>query len=657
MAYLDKITVGSTTYDIQDSNLKSAFVNFAENEEYRIDSESYNFTVGGYIYISNGTVLNDSTLAYTDYIELPSSFDRLRVHTNIPTDASGLAFYDAEYQFISGNNQAVDGAARNVFTDLYITIPSNAKYVRFTAYIYGKSLAFISVYNSIKQAERIDQIDKKLNDAISLPHVNLIDKSTVQVDAIDLNGSIEPFTGYCVTDYIRVFKNITYCLSQSLNSPGGLYDMEKTYVGKPYTGIFGNYATFTSPIDGYVRLNFLTAKYKSNIPNDYYFGVGAEIKAIKPIELLTDRIKVNLINKETMMANKIIDSSGDLIDFNNYYVTDYIRIYKGVTYSIGVELSTPGGLYDLDKNYVSQMYTGGRSGSFHSYTAPIDGYVRVNFGSNTYNNSLYFGIGSDLGSVGPGKISIPDLQEIENTGNIWQGKKLCCIGDSITDDDAWVTKLGNLLGTVTFNRGLSGSTLTYVGNGTGIVERADAVATDVATHSAGFPTAADLVIVFCGMNDFGKNMEFGEINGSVNKENFCGALHYLFRNLQNRYPNAKIYSVITYRVYSPELFPDFREIVYEDDDETKAFSYRTNSKGKTFDDYRNAIRLISSMYGIEIIDLLNVGFSFWNTHDRNLYSLEQTRSGITAHDGLHPSELGGDRMATYFYKCITSKVT
>ena len=111
--------------------------------------------------------------------------------------------------------------------------------------------------------------------------------------------------------------------------------------------------------------------------------------------------------------------------------------------------------------------------------------------------------------------------------------------------------------------------------------------------------------------------------------------------------------ISNYRVYSPERFPAFSEIAYASGEESN-FTYALSSEGKTFDDYRNAYKKIASFYGIPIIDLLNVGFSFFRTSDRQKYSYPIEVNNATIYDGLHPSILGGEKMADYIYSQLLS---
>ena len=380
----------------------------------------------------------------------------------------------------------------------------------------------------------------------------------------------------------------------------------------------------------------------------------AEINDILDNQTEFTLIKGNLFNKETAVSNKYIDNSGNLVDLNNYSATDYIPVEAGKTYCCSTSLTSPGGIYDSGKQYKGKPYNG-ITGNYASFTAIVDGFIRLNFPSSDIDT---FAVceGTEIVVDKFDGFMIDDLfisadNVVGISNNLYKGKKMLCIGDSITDGGKWVNPLTNLLGTTTYNRGLSGTTLAVCGDSRSMCERFDLEASDSATHSAGFPTSADLILILAGVNDWGKSysldLPFGDVNGAVNKNNFCGAYHYLIQGLKTRYPNAKIVILNNYRVYSPYNFPNWSEISYNTaNDETSGFTYRQNSSSKTLNDYRNATVEIASMYGIPVIDLQNVGFSFWNTGDRNTYSLKQNGT----HDGIHPSDAGGTKIAEYIAK-------
>ena len=233
------------------------------------------------------------------------------------------------------------------------------------------------------------------------------------------------------------------------------------------------------------------------------------------------------------------------------------------------------------------------------------------------------------------------------TPSEWDGKKVLFIGDSITDTGYYVSSFQSKTGCIAYNRGLSGTTLAVSSVANSMCERLDLPASDLLNDkTGGFPTSADLVFVLGGINDWGrlKSQVFGDFNDAIDNTTFCGALKYLFRGLKLRYPGSKIAALNLLHCYSPDNFPAWNELNYQDQDETKQITINFNSLGKSMYDYRDAIAYCAKMYAIPVIDFFDVGFSSTLLIDRTNYY----------NDGLHPNQKGGELMADFILKQLSS---
>ena len=357
-----------------------------------------------------------------------------------------------------------------------------------------------------------------------------------------------------------------------------------------------------------------------------------------------------------LIAGKLLQTNGSMADIEAFTTTDkievpsspydvfyvYVKNFQQTSiYSASIVF------YDKDDNAVSyvqktlndnvliplvpnEFYSYIRIGYQTRYVTTIRIYDRKNIHKINIVNLLN---------------NVNNLHEIIH--NKWFAKKILCIGDSITALGTWVNVFKSIVKpSIIYNRGVSGTTIAGTSPNT-FCNRAELPKNDIENnYSAGFPTSADLIIVYGGVNDWGAAgavNDFGDINGEVNKTSYCGAIKYLFKKLKSDYPNSRIVTIINYNVYGgTTLFNNFREINYTDDDETKSFTF-VEHNGKTGNDYRNAMIEIAKQYGIPSIDLRNVGFSFWNMQDREKYSYYQSEQ----YDGLHPSENGATLIANY----------
>lgn len=285
-----------------------------------------------------------------------------------------------------------------------------------------------------------------------------------------------------------------------------------------------------------------------------------------------------------------------------------------------------------------------------SLTSPTIGLKALR---NSKITAIKYGIGYNLTYHKELKDSVHELsQEVESlrqglSYDKYKEKKFLFIGDSITDTGYYINSIVTKTGCIAYNRGVSGTTLAVNSSvANSMCERLDLDVNDIPTAKyQGFPSEADYVFVLGGINDWGRlrNQVFGDLNAAIDNTTFCGALKYLYKGLKSRYPGAKIVILNLLHTYSPTQYVNWKELSYEDDDETKAITVALNNVGKSLYDYRDAISKAAQMYGLPVIDLFNVGFTATLDKDRAAYYV----------DGLHPNEAGGEIMADYILKQLS----
>lgn len=91
----------------------------------------------GYINYTNGTVVTSTNFSYTDYINVErySEIAYKRSKSTSANPSTGIAFYNADKQYVAGVQSAVSQPSAGYESDLYsISIPENAVFVRFSLY-------------------------------------------------------------------------------------------------------------------------------------------------------------------------------------------------------------------------------------------------------------------------------------------------------------------------------------------------------------------------------------------------------------------------------------------------------------------------------------------------------------------------------------------
>ena len=199
-----------------------------------------------------------------------------------------------------------------------------------------------------------------------------------------------------------------------------------------------------------------------------------------------------------------------------------------------------------------------------------------------------------------------------------KNKTVLFLGDSITEGAGttapefnYVSVFSRLSGANVVNYGIGGTRIarqTVKSN-----ERWDH---DFVSRVDDMQKDADAVVVFGGTNDFGHgDAPFGTFSDRT-PDTFCGAVHYLFRGLIEKYPTKPIV-VIT---------PLHRE----NDTVPNALH------GKTLKDYVDVIREGAEMYSLPVLDLFA---SFGVCPDI------PAQKAAYCPDGLHPNDAGNRKIA------------
>lgn len=202
----------------------------------------------------------------------------------------------------------------------------------------------------------------------------------------------------------------------------------------------------------------------------------------------------------------------------------------------------------------------------------------------------------------------------------WSGKTVNVLGDSNTEFGRYTTSLQMLLQCTLNNYGVAGTRI------------ASSSASDTDSFCARYSDmpACDAVLVMGGTNDW--NQAWSESFGTFSdreKTTFCGALHYLFSGLIEKYPNAPI--IICTIPHSKN--EEYSHITPSQSVSDNGEGITLNHNGKTLDDYSEMIIRVARWYALPVIDI------------RHAFA-----SGVITRyfsDDVHFNELGGGMIARY----------
>ena len=217
--------------------------------------------------------------------------------------------------------------------------------------------------------------------------------------------------------------------------------------------------------------------------------------------------------------------------------------------------------------------------------------------------------------------------------NKLQGKKVIFLGDSITEgigassvDTCYVNVFKKISGATVLNYGIGG---TRIAPQEVIAKHGPEIWNDdFIKRAKRMEDNADYVVVFGGTNDFAHgDAKLGKFKDTTDKT-FYGALHVLFTYLYNKYPTSKIIMIS----------PTHRQHENRKRDEV-------GKRCKPLSRYVQAIREECEKFSIPLLDLYK---------NSNFITDVECVKNLYLPDGLHPSDLGHEKIAKLLYSFIVS---
>lgn len=349
----------------------------------------------------------------------------------------------------------------------------------------------------------------------------------------------------------------------------------------------------------------------------------------------------NLLDKTAVEEGGYYDSSNNKISNTNYVETDYIPILSNQILmlskncvGIGTQIIK---FYGVDKQFIAGQNSttdNGIAGQICQSLHDNASYIRISLSKSSLDTYMI-----TTGEKVPSKI-VPYGINFKNENSItrqlknntlalnqllvdmkviskWKNKKWCVVGDSITEVNSTSnTKyhdiIKNKIGCTVYNQGKSGTgyAVSYSG-GKAIVDRINDI-----------PEDSDLITIFAGTNDWGRNLTTLGTFSDTTKDTFYGALKLSIEAIINNFPTKRI-GIIT-----PIPRSNYRN---------------TNKAGENLQQYRDAIIKVCEYYSIPCLDLYK---------DSGFYPTNATFKTTYIPDGLHPNDAGHEILAEKIEKWI-----
>lgn len=362
-------------------------------------------------------------------------------------------------------------------------------------------------------------------------------------------------------------------------------------------------------------------------------------------------INKNLFDKSTITTSKyIVPNNGSLADSSTCFVSDYIPIRRGNTYSYRVAAALYGAtaaprlaLFDANKTYigystgtlVDDIVTVTVANNKDAYsTIGVPAYARFTdylsridstmFVEGTYP-ATYYAYGKNIldESFGLNNRQITEVAGITGSGFL-SGKKIAYNGDSIAESRLQTTSANNGGAYAKIIADLTNGT--YANNAVSGGILASAVPSGTMPHSvvntvANMPDDADLICLEGGINDYWRDVPLGDYSesdysGTLDTTTVCGALESIFRQAITKWVGKPICFVIVHKI--------------------KSTVYVANSAGYTFAQAREKMLAICHKYAIPVYDAYaESGLNAYNDIQNTTF-LTSNSSGTP--DGCHPNE-------------------
>lgn len=452
-----------------------------------------------------------------------------------------------------------------------------------------------------------------------IPKVNPFDKNLMTKGAfLRADGTTTNYAGWNITDLMPVTKNARYNAYGNLSSDAaraGYYDADGVFISgsafQPYNNNEMHYLTNVPSTAKYVRFSLT-----NNAADSFVYEIDTEY----------------MHNPNSINGYSIVSALKDHLIAGEYWTTTG-SVSTSASWTRTGLIPVKQGDYIECRNGFSQWLT-----AFSPSKVLVE-YIQVSTATN-------YTVPSGVGFIGLNVLAA-NVDTFECTINnipaltyydfdwlrtkpisIWTQKSYISHGDSITWQDGKAYGQGEHSGEIARgyqtifnenvdlksynNQGKSGWSMAIV-NGSGIVNTIMAIADY---------TDYELCTIACGTNDFKLNVPLGTLgvigDTTFDDTTFYGAYRKAIEYVLTNSPTIRIVL----------MTPLQRDNAGYD------VNY-TNSAGCKLIDYVNAIKSIGEMYGLPVCDMYaNSGFT------------KKTLATYTM-DGLHPNDIGYERMGGY----------
>ena len=363
------------------------------------------------------------------------------------------------------------------------------------------------------------------------------------------------------------------------------YTTSKTFVANIVVNNEDLPYIYTADSDMYLRFNIYNDKkdsamiVKGKILPSKYVGYGERIpyptdttfsNYKKAFNIINENYITNLLNKDNMTDNKLINADGNEVDQTGCsFTNDYLLIRKGESIILNFATYFTIAKYDLNKKFIENIIVNNEDIPY-IFSADNDYYLRFNVYLDKKDSAMIIK-GKNLPSkyIAYGNYAMTNVAAYDRFKNVLNGKYLfvgdsICYGAGANEPGGYAKLIANKNKDMTYkNISVSGAILCRRKTGDTGSTVLEQIESEIALSNS-----YNHVVLEGGINDIW-NMDkypLGEydrynINSELNENTICGAFESIIKKSKNAWKDAIIYYIIPHLMSAELATPVFDKLI------------------------------------------------------------------------------------------------
>ena len=463
---------------------------------------------------------------------------------------------------------------------------NNAEIIDGRTGIDGTSYTLIG--NNIRETS--NNIYSFINNAFDFKNetlTNLLNVNNMTVNKmINANGEETGQNGCSFTnDYLFLKTGESIVLNFATYFTIVRYTTNKTFVASIVVNNEDLPYIYTADSDMYLRFNVYNNKkvsamvVKGKVLPNKYIAYGERIpypsdttfsNYKNAFNIINENYVTNLINKNNMTDDKLINASGDeVVQSGCSFTNDYLLIRKGESIILNFATYFTIAKYDLNKKFIENMVVNNEDVPY-IFSADNDYYLRFNVYLDKKDSAMIIK-GKNLPSkyIAYGNYAMTNVAAYDRFKNVLSGNYLfvgdsICYGAGANEPGGYAKLIANKNKDMAYkNISVSGAILCRRKTGDTGSTVLEQIESEIALSNS-----YNHVVLEGGINDIWNMDKYPlgtydryNINSELNENTICGAFESIIRKSKNAWNNAIIYYIIPHLMSAELATPVFDKLI------------------------------------------------------------------------------------------------